>query len=71
MLTDGAAMVVCLYIAITLRYGMVDFPYRADISWLWIALPIVGVTIYRILGLYDILIRAMESRTMTTLLVVR
>lgn len=65
MIADGAAMVACLYLAIALRYGQFDFPHRAAISWLWIALPVVGVGIYRLLGLYDILIRAMESRTMT------
>lgn len=67
MLADGVVMNCCLFVAIALRYGQWDFPYRADLTWLWFVLPLVGVTIYWVLGLYNILIRAMESRTMTTI----
>ncbi len=67
MIADGVAMNVCLFVAIALRYGQWDFPYRNDLTWLWFALPVVGVAIYWALGLYNILIRAMESRTMMTI----
>ena len=64
MLADGAVMTACLFAAIALRYGQWDFPHRGNLTWLWFAVPIVGVAIYWMLGLYNILIRAMESRTM-------
>jgi FlaA1/EpsC-like NDP-sugar epimerase len=64
MSADGAAMILCLFLSIALRYGQVDFPYRGNFTWLWITLPVVGVATYWMLGLYNVLIRAMESRTM-------
>lgn len=64
MSADGAVMVLCLFAAIALRYGELDFPDREKLTWLWIVLPVFGVTTYWFLGLYNILIRAMESRTM-------
>ncbi len=60
---DGVGIIACLLIAMSFRYGQVDFPDRNNLTWLLIALPVVGIATYWILGLYNVLIRAMESRT--------
>ncbi|MEX3010154.1 polysaccharide biosynthesis protein [Hoeflea sp. TYP-13] len=62
MLSDGACLVGCLLVALALRFGSMDFPDRNNLTWLLLVLPIVGVTSYWFLGLYNVLIRAMESR---------
>ena len=67
MIADGAVMALCLFVSIALRYGQIDFPYRGDLTWLWAGLPVFGVAVYWALGLYNTLIRAMESRTMVTI----
>lgn len=64
MSADGVVMIVCLFMSIALRYGQLDFPDRNNLTWLWLVLPVFGVTTFWFLGLYNILIRAMESRTM-------
>lgn len=63
MLFDAGAIAACLMGAMMFRYGQLDFPDRDNLTWLLFVLPVVGVAINYFLGLYDVLIRAMESRT--------
>ncbi|MDA4846550.1 polysaccharide biosynthesis protein [Hoeflea poritis] len=62
MAVDGIAIVICMIAAMAFRFGELDFPDRGNLTWLLVALPIIGIVAYQILGLYDVLIRAMESR---------
>ncbi|WP_169054033.1 nucleoside-diphosphate sugar epimerase/dehydratase [Nitratireductor sp. XY-223] len=62
MAIDGIAIVMCMVAAMAFRFGELDFPDRSNLTWLLVALPIVGIVAYQILGLYSVLIRAMESR---------
>ena len=62
MAADGIAIVVCMIAAMAFRFGELDFPERGNLTWLLVALPVIGIVTYQILGLYDVLIRAMESR---------
>ena len=65
MLADAVAVVFCLYVAMAFRYGRVDFPDRNTLTWLLLVLPFAGVAIYWSLGLYNVVMRAMESRTIS------
>ncbi|MCY6379855.1 nucleoside-diphosphate sugar epimerase/dehydratase [Hoeflea prorocentri] len=63
MLVDATAIVSSLFAAMLFLYGRLDIPGYSNLTWLLFALPVVGIAINYFLGLYDILIRAMESRT--------
>lgn len=65
MLADAVAVVFCLFVAMAFRYGRIDFPDRNTLTWLLLVLPIAGVAIYWSLGLYNVVMRAMESRTIS------
>lgn len=60
---DGICIIMCLLAAMSFRYGRIDFPDRNNLTWLLFALPVVGIATFWVLGLYNVLIRAMESRT--------
>ncbi len=63
MFWDAAVLSSSLWIAMVLRYGIVDFPRGERLDGLYFILPILGVIIYWYLGLYRSMLRSMESQT--------
>ena len=66
-LGDAIVFSASLWFAMAIRFGALSFPRDERLDGLYFALPVLGVALYWFLGLYQSMLRSMESRTISVI----
>lgn len=67
MASDGIVFAISLWLAMIMRHGSIVFPTDERLDGLYFVLPVVGISVFWYLGVYRMMVRSMENRSIMTL----